>query len=218
MDTIEEQVATVIGKLAWINIKFSMQKSSGEERVRIYGRKEARRGSFLGNEASPTRVAIIFALLYATSTFPSRIHLGPLSSVHYLLPSSLSFSRVSVCASIERFVTRATGRPTRPTRETHGNSAIFPSTISIYSYSRLLRPLLCRSPGGSPRYALFGDVGTRRLTTYRPTIELDRSNYTLHDYSFGQVVKLRFRPRYFNSSELSKLRLGILIFAANISN
>lgn len=76
MDTIEEQVATVIGKLAWINIKFSMQKSSGEERVRIYGRKEARRGSFLGNETSPTRVAIIFALLYATSTFPSRIHLG----------------------------------------------------------------------------------------------------------------------------------------------
>lgn len=85
MGTIEEQVAAVIGQLAWINIKFSIQKSSGAEIVRIYGRKEARRGSFLGNEASPTRVAIIFALLYATSAFPSRIHLGPQSSVHYLV-------------------------------------------------------------------------------------------------------------------------------------
>lgn len=168
MGTIEEQVATVIGQLAWINIKFSIQKSSEAEIVRIYGRKEARRGSFLGNEASPTRVAIIFALLYATSAFPSRIHLGPQSSVHYLVFPPLSFSRVSVRA--ERFVTRATGRPTR---ETHGTPLSFLPPSPFIVIHAFYGPCYVDRPA-NPRDTLYSATSVDNLPT-----ELDRSNYTI---------------------------------------
>lgn len=128
----------------------------------MVGKKLARRGSFLGNEAS--RVAIIFATSGIPVAYISA-HYHP--SVRYLvfpLPSPpLSFSRVSCEHSssgwwggsslVRRPVVQHTGNATR------GTPLSFLPSISIYSYSRLLRPLLHAGRPANPRcYALLGDA------------------------------------------------------------
>lgn len=131
--------------------------------MRIYGRKEARRGSFLGNEAISDSSRDHFCATVRDQYIPAAYtHIGPLSFVHYLVvPPPLC---LFLAFPFARFVTRS--RPVgRPTRETHGNPAIFPSTISPFIVIHAFYgPCYIDRPANN-RDTLYS--ATRRLTTDR---------------------------------------------------
>lgn len=130
--------------------------------MRIYGRKEARRRSFLGNEAISDSSRDHFCATVHDQYIPAAYtHWSAIvRPLPCCSPSTLSFSRVSVCAV--RHASRPVGRPTR---ETHGNPAIFPSTISPFIVIHAFYgPCYIDRPANN-RDTLYS--ATRRLTTDR---------------------------------------------------
>lgn len=130
--------------------------------MRIYGRKEARRGSFLGNEAISDSSRDHFCATVRDQYIPAAYtHIGPLSFVHYLVvPPPLC---LFLAFPFARFVTRRDRSVVQHGKRTGTPLSFLPPSpfIAIHAF---YGPCYIDRPANN-RDTLYS--ATRRLTTDR---------------------------------------------------